>query len=135
MSAVFRAPFIDSNVILYLLSGDSAKADCAEAILDKGGIISVQVLNEVTSVCLRKLKMTWEEIDAVLLAVKAACNIVPLTLESHEKAVQISRRYPLSFYDANICSAAILSGAKVVLSEDMQDGMKIDAIVVKNPFA
>ena len=135
MSAVFRAPFIDSNVILYLLSGDSAKADCAEAILDKGAIISVQVLNEVTSVCLRKLKMTWEEIDAVLLAVKAACNIVPLTLESHEKAVQISRRYPLSFYDANICSAAILSGAKVVLSEDMQDGMKIDAIVVKNPFA
>ena len=135
MSAVFRVPFIDSNVILYLLSGDSAKADCAEAILDKGGIISVQVLNEVTSVCLRILKMTWEEIDAVLLAVKAACNIVPLTLESHEKAVQISRRYPLSFYDANICSAAILSGAKVVLSEDMQDGMKIDAIVVKNPFA
>jgi predicted nucleic acid-binding protein len=127
--------FIDSNVILYLLSGDSAKADRAEAILDKGGIISVQVLNEVTSVCLRKLKMTWEEIDTVLLAVNAACDVVPLTLESHEKAVQISKRYQLSFYDANICAAAILSGAKLLLSEDMQDGMKIDAIVVKNPFA
>ena len=82
--------FIDSNVILYLLSGDSAKADRAEAILGKGGIISVQVLNEVTSVCLRKLKMTWEEIDTVLVAVKAACDVVPLTLESYEKAVQIS---------------------------------------------
>ena len=135
MSAVLRAPFIDSNVILYLLSGDSAKADRAEAILNKGGIISVQVLNEVTSVCLRKLKMTWDEIEAVLLAVKTACDVVPLTLESHEKAVQISRRYQLSFYDANICAATILSGAKVVLSEDMQDGMKIDAIVVKNSFA
>lgn len=52
--------FIDSNVILYLLSGDSAKANRAEAILGKGGIISVQVLNEVTSVCFRKLTMTWE---------------------------------------------------------------------------
>ena len=135
MSAVFRAPFIDSNVILYLLSGDSAKADRAEAILDKGGIISVQVLNEITSVCLRKLKMTWEEIDTVLQAVKAACDVVPLTLESHEKAVQISRRYQLSFYDANICAAAILSGVKLVLSEDMQNGMKIDAIVVNNLFA
>lgn len=130
MSAVF----IDSNVILYLLSADSAKADRAEAILDKGGIISVQVLNEVTSVCLRKLKMTWEEIDTVLLAVKAACDVVPLTLESHEKAVQISKRYQLSFYDANICAAAILSGVKVVLSEDMQNGMKIGALTVKNPF-
>lgn len=96
MSAVLEPPFIDSNVILYLLSGDSAKADRAEAILDKGGIISVQVLNEVTSVCLRKLKMTWEEIDTVLLAVKAACDVVLQTLESHEKAVQISRRYQLS---------------------------------------
>lgn len=130
MSAVF----IDSNVIVYLLSGDVAKADSAEAILDAGGIISVQVLNEVTSVCLRKLNMNWEEIDAVLLAVKSACDVVPLTLESHEKAVQIAKRYPLSFYDAHICAAAILSGAKLLLSEDMQDGMKIDAIVVKNPF-
>jgi predicted nucleic acid-binding protein len=129
------AVFIDSNVILYLLSADSAKADRAEAILNKGGIISVQVLNEVASVCLRKLKMTWEEIDAVLLAVKAACDVVPLTLESHEKAVQLSKRYQLSFYDANICAAAILSGVKVVLFEDMQDGMKIDALTVKNPFA
>jgi predicted nucleic acid-binding protein len=127
--------FIDSNVVLYLLSGDSAKADCAEAILGNGGIISVQVLNEVTSVCLRKLKMTWEEIDTVLQAVKAACDVVPLTLESHEKAVQIARRYQLSFYDAHICAAAIFSGTKIVLSEDMQNGIKIDSIVVKNPFA
>ncbi|MEK7811513.1 MAG: PIN domain-containing protein [Pseudomonadota bacterium] len=126
--------FIDSNVILYLLSGDPEKADRAEAMLDKGGIISVQVLNEVTSVCLRKLKMTWEEIDAVLLAVKAACEVVPLTLVSHEKAVQISKRYQLSIYDAHICASAILSGAKTVWSEDMQDGMKIDGMVVKNPF-
>lgn len=126
--------FFDSNVILYLLSGDSSKADRAEALLNKGGIISVQVLNEVTSVCLRKLKMSWEEIDAVLLAVKAACDVAPLTLESHEKAVQIAKRYQLSFYDANICASAISSGAKMLLSEDMQDGLKIDGMIVRNPF-
>ncbi len=126
--------FIDSNVILYLLSGDSAKADRVEAILAKGGLISVQVLNEVTSVCMRKLKMPWEEIDAVLLAVKTACDIIPLTVESHEKAVEISKRCQLSFYDAHICASAILSGVKVVLSEDMQDGMKIDDLTIRNPF-
>ena len=127
--------FIDSNVILYLLSSDSAKADRAEAVLNKGGVISVQVLNEVASVCLRKIKMSWEEIDAVLLAVKTACDVVPLTLESHEKAVQIAKRYRLSLYDSNICASAIASGAKVLLSEDMQDGVKIDGLTVKNPFA
>ena len=37
--------FIDSNVVLYLLSGDAAKADRAEAMLNKGGIISVQAVS------------------------------------------------------------------------------------------
>ena len=102
--------------------------------MNQGGIISVQVLNKVTSVCRRKLQMDWVEVDAVLLAVKAACDVVPLTLESHQKAVEIAKRYPLSFYDAHICAAAILSGAKKVLSEDMQNGMKIDNVTIRNPF-
>ena len=46
-------PFVDSNIVLSLLSGDAAKADQALALLEAGGVISVQVLNEVTSVCLR----------------------------------------------------------------------------------
>jgi len=128
------ATFIDSNIILYLLSGDPAKADRAEAILGEGGIISVQVLNEVVSVCLCKLKMTWDEIDCLLLAVKAACDVVPLTVESHEKAIEISRRHKISFYDAHICASAILSGAEILLSEDMQDGMHIDEMTIRNPF-
>ena len=127
-------PFIDSNVILYLLSSDTEKADKAEAILEAGGVISVQVLNEVVSVCHRKLKMRWDEIDAVLQAVKASVDIVPLTETSHELAVQLCRRYQLSFYDAHICAAAQVAGAIVLLSEDMQDGMVVDNLVVKNPF-
>ncbi|MEE8398614.1 MAG: PIN domain-containing protein [Desulfobacterales bacterium] len=39
--------FIDTNVLLYLLSSDTDKADRAEAILQTGGVISVQVLNEM----------------------------------------------------------------------------------------
>ncbi len=127
-------PFIDSNVILYLLSGDPIKADRAEMILGEGGVISVQVLNEIVSVCMRKLKMTWEEIDYILLVVKSACAVVPLTLEAHEKAVEVSKRYQVSFYDSLICAAALLAGTKIILSEDMQDGMNIDGLTIKNPF-
>jgi len=127
-------PFIDSNVILYLLSSDSLKADKAEALLAAGGVISVQVLNEVVSVCQRKLKMDWAEIDAVLQALKANVNIVPLTEASHALAVQICKRYQLSFYDAHICAAALFAGVQEVSSEDMQDGMIVDNLVIKNPF-
>lgn len=126
--------FLDSNIILYLLSADVVKADKAEAIVAGGGVISAQVLNEVTSVCRRKLKMPWSEIETVLAAVKSACKIVPLTLTMHETAVKIAQRYDISFYDANICAAAILSGSKILVSEDMQDGMSIDGVIIQNPF-
>ena len=127
-------PFIDSNVVLYLLSGDAVKADRAEALLEAGGVISVQVLNEVASVCRRKLKMPWEEIDSLLLAVKSACDILPLTLAAHEKAVELAKRFQLSLYDANIVAVALMSGAKALLSEDMQSGMRIDGLHIQNPF-
>ena len=127
-------PFIDSNIVLYLLSGDAAKADRAQTILEAGGVISVQVLNEVASVCLRKLKMPWQEVDALLLAVKTACDVLPLTVASHEKAVEVAKRFQLSFYDANIVATALISGAKVLLSEDMHSGLLIDGLVIQNPF-
>lgn len=127
-------PFLDSNVVLYLLSADTAKADRAEALLAAGATVSVQVLNEVTSVCRRKLKMPWEEVQSLLLAVKAACDIVPLTLATHEKAIEIAKRFQLSLYDASIIAAALLSGATLLLSEDMHNGMRIDELRVLNPF-
>jgi predicted nucleic acid-binding protein len=126
--------FFDSNVVLYLLSGDAAKADRAEALLEAGGVISVQVLNEVASVCRRKLKMPWAEIDALLLAVKTACEIVPLTVASHEKAVEVAKRFQLPIYDAHIVATALLCGAEVLFTEDMQSGLRIDGLTLQNPF-
>ena len=127
-------PFIDSNVVLYLFSSDTLKADRAESLLQSGGLISVQVLNEVASVCLRKLKMTWEDVDAVLETLKSTCEVLPVTLASHEKAVGLVERFQISFYDANIVATAILCGADTLFSEDLQNGMSMDSLTVVNPF-
>ena len=127
-------PFIDSNVILYLLSADASKANRAQSLLEAGGVISVQVLNEVASVCSRKLKMSWEEVDAVLQATKAACDVVPLTLASHEKAVELAKRFQLSLFDANIVASALMAGSEVLFSEDMQSGLVIATLQIQNPF-
>ena len=127
-------PFIDSNVVLYLFSSDTVKADRAESLLQSGGLISVQVLNEVASVCLRKLKMTWEDIDAVLETLKSTCEVLPVTLASHEKAVGLAKRFQISLYDANIAATAILCGADTLFSEDLQNGMSMESVTVVNPF-
>lgn len=84
-------PFIDTNIILYLFSNDALKADKAEAILADGGVIIVQVLNEVISVCRRKLKLNWDEIDGLLLALKVNLQIIPLTVATHDLAIKLCR--------------------------------------------
>ncbi len=127
--------FLDSNVILYLLSADASKADIAEALLSQQPTISVQVLNEITSVCHRKLKMPWVETLELLAAVKATCTVVPLTVETHAQAVQIAQQYQLSFYDAHIVATAMGCGAHTLMSEDMHDGLSLQGLRIKNPFS
>jgi len=127
--------FFDTNVLLYLLSGDDAKADRAEKALASGGVISIQVLNEFASVAARKLQMPLAEIREVLTTFRAVCKIVPLSEETHDKGLELAERYGLSIYDAMIVASALLAGCKTLWSEDMQDGRVIDRrLQIRNPF-
>lgn len=128
--------FLDSNVVLYLLSVDGRKAERAEQLLRKRPRISVQVLNEVTQVCRRKLGMSWEEIDSFLVLVRAFCLVLPLTEAVHDRARALAERYQLAFYDASIVATAAGSDCKVLYSEDLSDGQVLDGLLtIRNPFA
>ncbi len=129
-----RPVFFDANVVLYLLSADAHKADVAEALLARGGVVSVQVLNEAISVCRRKLKLPWPEVHGLLDAVKACCTVVPLSLAAHERALQLAERFQLSLYDALICASAQEVDAEVLYTEDLQDGLVLGGLQVRNPF-
>jgi len=127
--------FLDTNILLYLLSADIGMADRAESVLRAGGVISVQVLNEVTNVARRKLAMTWMEIDEVLTLIRSVCPVVPLTVETHDKGRIIAEQYGMSVYDAMIAAAALIEGCATLYSEDMQDGLLIDhTLGICNPF-
>ena len=127
--------FFDTNVVLYLLSDDAAKANRAEALLAGGGVVSVQVLNEFASVASRKLKLSWAEIREVLTAVRAACRVQPLTVETHDRALALVERYSLSVYDALIVAAALDAGCHTLWSEDMQHDQAFGPqLRLRNPF-
>jgi predicted nucleic acid-binding protein len=129
-------PFIDSNVVLYLLSDDARKADRAESLLAIQPVISVQVLNEVVSVARRKLRLDWTDTQELLDAVRAHCPVEPLTVETHATGMRIARELRLSFYDAMIAASALLAGCTVLYTEDMHDGLVIDKrLKLRNPFA
>ena len=129
-------PFVDTNVLLYLLSDDVAKAERAEALLRGRAVISVQVLNEFANVARRKLQLGWPEVEQALVDVRRFCEVRPLTLETHERGIALAARYQLSVYDAMIVAAAVEAGCATLASEDFSAGQRLDGrVTVRNPFA
>jgi predicted nucleic acid-binding protein len=128
-------PFFDTSVLLYLLSGDTAKADKVETLLSTRGVVSVQVLNEFAVVALRKLKMPLHEIREILDTIRAVCAVEPITVETHDRGLAVLERYRFSLYDSMLVAAALIAGAKIIYSEDLQHGQIIDKqLRVTNPF-
>ncbi|HEY8623432.1 MAG TPA: PIN domain-containing protein [Casimicrobiaceae bacterium] len=128
--------FFDTNIVLYLLSADAVKADRAEQLIASGGQISVQVLNEVAAVARRKLAMSWREIREVIKHVRSVCHVTPLTIETHERGLQVAEHLGLSVYGGMIVASALLSGCAILYTEDLQAGQVIDRrLTIRNPFA
>ena len=127
--------FFDTNVVLYLFSADASKADRAEELFASGGKISVQVLNELAAGARRQLGMSWGEIREVVTQLRTVCPVTPLTVETHERGLQVAERFGLSVYDGMIVASALLSGCAILYTEDMQDGEVIDEqLAIRNPF-
>src|SRR5262245_39235774 len=128
--------FLDTSVLMYLVSADAAKADLVEALLVRPCVISVQVLNEFAAVGARKLAMTWPEIGETLATVRAVCRVEPVSVDTHDRAVDIARRYRFSFYDALIMASALIAGCRTLYAQDLQHRQVIDrSLRVVDPFA
>jgi predicted nucleic acid-binding protein len=126
--------FFDSNIILYALTTDARKSATTETLLSFGGTISVQVLNELVSVSLKKFKLPLQTVQETLTALRRTLDVVPVTIAVHERGLDLIATYKFSPYDAMIVAAAQLAGCKVLYSEDMHDGQIIDGLTIRNPY-
>jgi predicted nucleic acid-binding protein len=132
--------FFDTNVLLYALdirrgTSRDLRADKAEEILIRGGVVSVQVLNEFYDVASRKSKLSCEKIADLLQVIEALCGrAVPLTADTHTIAIDISKRHGFRIYDSLILAAAMQAGCTTVYTEDLQHGQTIGKLTIVNPF-
>ena len=129
--------FFDSNILIYTLAEHDPREQVAAALLARGGVVSVQVLNEFVAVARRKLRLSWPEIHQALAAIRACCPPPrPLTLATHEAALGLAERHGFPVYDALIVAAALDAGCGTLFSEDMQDGQVVEGrLTIRNPFA
>jgi predicted nucleic acid-binding protein len=133
--------FFDTNILVYAFASKksdvrSVRQDAAQKIVIQGGVIGVQVLNEFVQVCRKKMLLDWAQIEWALQAIYGLCqNAAPTTMETHEMAVNFSRRYGLHIYDSLMIAAAVQCGCSTIYSEDLQHGQVIDGVRIVNPFA
>jgi predicted nucleic acid-binding protein len=84
---------------------------------------------------LRKLKVPLNEVREILDTILAVCAVEPITVETHDRGLAIFERYRFSLHDSMLVATVLISGAKVLYSEDLQHGQIIDnQLRVTNPF-
>jgi len=127
--------FFDTSILAYEFSEDAVKAAASENVIRGGGVISVQVLNEFANAGRRKLGLSWAAIRDILGEYRTNLTVVPVTLETHERGLDLAERYQLGVYDGMIVAAALLADCTTLYSEDMHDGLVIDRLTIRNPYS
>ncbi len=142
MSASPAPEFVDSNVVVYAhdtTAGD--KREAARALLarlwrERGGALSIQVLQEFAVTVTRKLPrpLALAEAREVLVALGEYLVHSPQPQDVVD-ALELQNREQLSFWDAMLVRSAARLGCRVLWSEDFQAGRTYDGVEIRNPFA
>lgn len=130
--------FADTNVWLYALLETQDTAKCARAreiIRDTTLVISTQVINEVSFNLLRKAGFTEERIQELITSFYLRHRTIAPGEETFLAASRLRSRHQFSYWDSLMVAASLESGATIFFSEDMHDGLLVEArLRISNPF-
>lgn len=127
--------FLDTNVLLYLLSDEIKKKTIAKKLLKENYSISIQVLNEFSNVSLRRFKLSVADTKEIIEKISQRCIVYIYNKETILSALDLKERYRYQFYDSLILATALENGCNIVYSEDMQHNHTIEnKLTIVNPF-
>ena len=135
--------FVDSNIFLYAFTKIDEKSKKEE--IEKHAIaskiiledinISTQVINEVSSNMIRKLKFSNTEVREFVESCYGRYNIINFSEELFIVASRVREKYKISYYDSLIVSAGLKANATILYSEDMHNGLVVNGcLTIINPF-
>jgi len=131
---------LDSNILIYFVDRrDPTKHRLAQEIVRHAPtldcLLTHQALGEFFNAARYKLRMPGA---VVAEFVREWSSVFPSTgssLSAVRAAVALAAPGRLAYWDAMLLATADEAGCTVVLSEDMQDGMRVGSVFVRNPFA
>ena len=134
--------FVDTNVLIYAHDIDAgrkhevAKAVLMELWVNRTGVLSTQVLQEFYVNATRKIRTPLLKPAARSVVSNYATWCVDgITPADITAAFQIEDDANIGFWDALIVAVAMRSGARRLLSEDLNPGQVIAGVTIENPFA
>lgn len=133
--------FVDTNVLLYAVSEEPAEAGKrkrARNVLNERDLaLSVQVLQEFYFQATRPTRARRLSSDAALRFLEPILSfrIQAMTADVFLDAVDISRRFEISYWDGAIIAAAQVLGCEAIYTEDLSPGQHYGAVRAVNPFA
>jgi predicted nucleic acid-binding protein len=131
----FRGQFFDTSILVYAHTTGDRRTETALELLLGGGVISVQTLNEFTSVARVKLGFPWSRIQSAVSQILVLCpSPRPLGVDTNLRALEISSRYGFSIWDSLIVASAVEARCSMLLTEDMQHGQLVEGLRIENPF-
>jgi predicted nucleic acid-binding protein len=133
--------FVDTNVLVYSYDVDAGeKHEMAKSVVvdlwgSRAGAVSTQVLQEFYLTVTRKVPkpLTRQEARNVIDTYRAWPVHRP-DVADLIAASELEERHRLSFWDALVIVSAQQSGARTLLSEDLNHGQRIGDLIVVNPF-
>src|SRR6266496_3765606 len=130
--------FVDSNIWIYAftIDQDTEKTTTAQRLINTHTTIflSTQVINEVCVNLLKKAAFTESEIYDLIDDFYTQYSVIEIGHDILRSASTLRIKHHVSFWDSIIVASALTSGAKLLYSEDMHDGLTIESITIVNPF-
>ena len=131
--------FFDTNILVYSLDPADARKQLfaqdalRQYIQRREVVVSTQVMLELFNVLTRKLRyLPADALQSVLML--ASHTVVPTGTDFAPRALALAVRYQLSTWDAAMVQAALDGHCDVMLTEDLQPGMRFGQLEVVNPF-
>jgi predicted nucleic acid-binding protein len=131
---------LDSNVLIYALieppepRGDRARELILRCTHGNTAILLLQALTEFSTVAMQKYGLSAFDVQNRVDALRQPIPIEAAAEEDLLAALDLVRNHRLAFWDAMMCATASRAGLQYLLSEDMQDGRRLGALTILNPF-
>jgi predicted nucleic acid-binding protein len=131
---------LDTNILAYAEGTNGAAMrdqtlDLIQRLPPAAIVLPVQILGELFNVLVRKAKRRPARARAAVLSWRDAYPLIETSATVMVNATDLASDHGLTIWDSVVMAASAEAECRLLLSEDLQEGLTWRGVTVTNPFA